>query len=114
MAAILDEARRRVDGVVIAGGALAEPGPTLSLAPAVDAAVLVVRRGQHTDAARRAVRSLQALDVRVVGVVLTAGPRRRRDRALRARGGGPDGAAAGDAERGAAAGDGVAPDAVRR
>jgi Mrp family chromosome partitioning ATPase len=114
MAAILDGARRRVDGVVIAGGALAEPGPTLSLAPAVDAAVLVVRRGQHTEAARRAVRSLQALDVRVVGVVLTAGPGRRRDRGLRARGGGPDGAAAGAAERGAAAGDGVAPDAVRR
>ncbi|MCW3002208.1 MAG: hypothetical protein JWQ20_1506, partial [Conexibacter sp.] len=80
MAAIVDEARAQADAVVIAGGALTEPGShALSLAPIVDTAVLVVRRGRTREAAaRRAVRSMQALEVAVLGVVLTDAERGRR------------------------------------
>jgi capsular polysaccharide biosynthesis protein/Mrp family chromosome partitioning ATPase len=95
MTAVISEARLRADIVVIAGGPLAERGHAISLAHAVDAVLLVVRRGRTRHAAaQRALHSLRAIEVRVLGAALTGAPRRRGDwRATRTRG---DAAAAAD------------------
>jgi capsular polysaccharide biosynthesis protein/Mrp family chromosome partitioning ATPase len=79
MDAVIGEARLRADVVVIAGGPRAEAGHTVSLAHAVDAVLLVVRRGRtRQGAARRALRSLEALGVPVIGAALIGAPRPRR------------------------------------
>jgi succinoglycan biosynthesis transport protein ExoP len=88
MAAVIDEARLRADIVIIAGGPLAERGDAMSVAHAVDAVLMVIRRGRTRQAAaRRALRSLQTIDARVLGAALTGAPRRRRPWRAARRGG---------------------------
>lgn len=77
MAGLVQEAWHGADFVLIAAPAIARAGEVLALAALCDGAVIIVERGRVTEeAARRAVRSLEDIDVPVLGAVVTRVSRR--------------------------------------
>jgi tyrosine-protein kinase Etk/Wzc len=79
MGAVLAEARRLANVVLLAGAPTDEFSDSLALAPQADAVLLVARIGAtRGDALQRAHRAFEQLGVHVAGVVATAAGRQRR------------------------------------
>lgn len=82
LAAIVEDARRRFDVVLIAGAPVGVVGDSLALVPLVDSVMLVARLDvTRVDEAVRAVRALEGVEAPLGDVVATT--RRRRRRGLR-------------------------------
>jgi polysaccharide biosynthesis transport protein len=87
MAALVHDAWERTDFVLLAGPPMTREGEALALAALSDGALLVVRQRTTTeDAARRAVRSLDDVDLTMIGAVVTDVPRRLGGHSMRQRG----------------------------
>jgi Mrp family chromosome partitioning ATPase len=79
MAALVAEARRKADVVLIAGAPAGEYADSLALVPLADAVLLVARLDvTRRDELRRAAHASEELDERLAGAVATSGRRTRR------------------------------------
>jgi hypothetical protein len=77
MAGIVHELWCGADFVLVAAPPIAREGEVLALAALSDGALVIVQQGMTTeDTARRAVRSLEDIDVPVIGAVVTRVSRR--------------------------------------
>jgi non-specific protein-tyrosine kinase len=73
---LIDRLRQRYDTVLIDAPPLLPFADAASIAPCSDGAILIVRHGRtRTEHVRRATEALQAVDVPVLGSLLTMAPR---------------------------------------